>query len=386
MIVCKFLRKANFSPCVFLTPIVVGLFSFGCIKPKNDQSRIQWGHLGGISTSYFLVALPPQSKITVCGDSRTIVANALRIWAEGAGRAEHLTIDDACSPNATKQIQVYGIKDGEPQTGACNKVNINTGVSNTAGYSIVEYGAIKICPASAKYDSDSMFALLLHEVGHLWGMCDQYGHAVNCDENNKGPVDKNSVMGASYSRSLAADDLRGIRALTNRTDVPNYNLWRSLASKNSDKINQEQNSNNEKKNPESAKTNAEKCHAAGGKWTNQGFQDGEYRCDCGRILLHQSIVSSNSVEELKKRCGGGSGGSSSTVPSNTPKPIPTPTTSAKPNEPSDLAEWCRAANGQWGIFGMSDGMNRCICRSGSLSFREDAMRYHGREAFIAQCR
>ena len=60
-------------------------------------------------------------------------------------------------------------------------------------------------------------AVLTHEVGHIWGLCDQYEGASNCDTNHSTSHKVlDSLMGAATSREmvyLTDDDIEGIRAL-----------------------------------------------------------------------------------------------------------------------------------------------------------------------------
>jgi hypothetical protein len=62
--------------------------------------------------------------------------------------------------------------------------------------------------------------VLVHEFGHVWGMCDQYEGPSNCDPNFKSPhPDTKSMMGAATNVArlyLTDDDITGIRALARR--------------------------------------------------------------------------------------------------------------------------------------------------------------------------
>ncbi len=66
--------------------------------------------------------------------------------------------------------------------------------------------------------------VLVHEFGHVWGMCDQYEGPSNCDPNFKSPhPDTKSMMAAASNVArlyLTDDDITGIRALANR---PGFN-------------------------------------------------------------------------------------------------------------------------------------------------------------------
>jgi hypothetical protein len=62
--------------------------------------------------------------------------------------------------------------------------------------------------------------VLTHEIGHVWGMCDQYEGAGNCDPvNSSSHVVSDSIMGGASMRErgfLTDDDIIGIRTLARR--------------------------------------------------------------------------------------------------------------------------------------------------------------------------
>jgi hypothetical protein len=66
--------------------------------------------------------------------------------------------------------------------------------------------------------------VLVHEFGHVWGMCDQYEGPTNCDPNYKSAHPNTNSMMASASNVaklyLTDDDITGIRALAKR---PGFN-------------------------------------------------------------------------------------------------------------------------------------------------------------------
>jgi hypothetical protein len=62
--------------------------------------------------------------------------------------------------------------------------------------------------------------VLVHEIGHVWGLCDQYESAANCDpQNSTTHLVSESIMGSASIRErgyLTDDDIDGIRALVAR--------------------------------------------------------------------------------------------------------------------------------------------------------------------------
>ena len=77
------------------------------------------------------------------------------------------------------------------------------------------------------------FAVLLHELGHGWGMCDMYedntdndGFHSNCSTAHRGsPATEDEIMGQASRPGkarfkLSAADIAGLQALLSRSDVP----------------------------------------------------------------------------------------------------------------------------------------------------------------------
>jgi len=73
-------------------------------------------------------------------------------------------------------------------------------------------------------DASIALPVLVHEFGHVWGLCDQYTGTNNCDAHfGSAHPDLNSTMAAAKNIAklyLADDDITGIRALANR---PGFN-------------------------------------------------------------------------------------------------------------------------------------------------------------------
>jgi hypothetical protein len=69
----------------------------------------------------------------------------------------------------------------------------------------------------------AMLAVLVHEIGHVWGLCDLYDSEQLCDPRHSGetrlPEGRYAAMGAVFFRQqlyLADDDIVGIRELVKR--------------------------------------------------------------------------------------------------------------------------------------------------------------------------
>ncbi len=79
--------------------------------------------------------------------------------------------------------------------------------------------------SSTQYAQDGRYLtlpVLTHEYGHVWGLCDQYEGANNCDPvHSSSHMVLNSIMGARSGTEhlyLSDDDIEGIRALEARPE------------------------------------------------------------------------------------------------------------------------------------------------------------------------
>jgi hypothetical protein len=174
-----------------------------------------WGHLSG-ARAHWLAQLRPGGSISVCGVAATEAARSLRMWASAVGRGDSLAIDSSCDRSADRVV-VVADRSNPAVDKACKER------PDAAGLALIDHGVILLCVA------DQHAPILLHETGHLWGLCDVYplasGMADNCDPQFFTGRSRDSVMGASYGRELTLGDRQGLSRLTMRDDVAGNAAW-----------------------------------------------------------------------------------------------------------------------------------------------------------------
>lgn len=171
-----------------------------------DVSDLKWGHLdeatGGDKTKWFINILPNEF-IEICGTDDPVyqTQNAFKKWATVLQRVNFITVKP-CSQDSTAKWKII--------------VSQGSWSMSWPGTGQVQMGGGGSGPPFA----------MLHEMGHLWGMCDQYIN--NCDPNHSGPWDQSSVMGSAADMELKSDDIAGIKALADRTDFPANATWKEF--------------------------------------------------------------------------------------------------------------------------------------------------------------
>jgi hypothetical protein len=198
---------------MLLTSLGSTALLFSCHAGTGEQdSKVNWGHMGNVRQTF--IALPPYSHISTCGYRKEFAKEAVLRWAAVIGRDKYLTIDDSCTRGAHRAT--FHGPDEAQRTGECQGgvMGFTDTVSN-----------VYIC-----YDvkENMLQNIYLHEVGHMWGMCDQYTDGLwNCARLNN--QNKRSMMGGADGKTeLTPDDIAGMQALAARKDVPNYSAWQKV--------------------------------------------------------------------------------------------------------------------------------------------------------------
>lgn len=175
-----------------------------CRTTKPSESDLTWGYLGNI-TPHNLIRQPSGTIIKVCGLYSVQTTWAIQVWAAYINR--RLIVVQSCDhPHIVTQSATL-----EP---LLNEECIRRG--NTSGLFADPYNhpmRIAMCNTTALNSSDIQ-AAILHEVGHLWGMCDQYriqDGLKTCAYTTE-PVE-GSVMNINPPLYLTADDIAGIQNL-----------------------------------------------------------------------------------------------------------------------------------------------------------------------------
>ncbi len=201
-----------------LLVLASGFLGVAC-KRDAVSSALKYGHLNTGNASSWFISVPPGGTICVNGDHTQQAIDAVKMWANSIGRGSRLNITAGCT--STPNLQVYG-KDSPIAKQQCEQWD-KVYKLTAAGYG--GSGLVYLCAAG----SDTLrYNVMIHEVGHSWGLCDQYDAATvnNCDPANSGRKTQSSMMGgASGKTSLTADDIQGMQALAKRTDIGANAQW-----------------------------------------------------------------------------------------------------------------------------------------------------------------
>ena len=178
--------------------LAIALFGLACSRsPATLGSQIKSGQLKDRPTEDWLISLPPGSTISVCGDYVTEGIQSVTQWAEAAGRSSGLSIVHGCSAGYVLTIHD---SDNADAKALC---------AQYPGAAALGGKTINFC---TNVGQDLRHNIMLHEIGHIWGLCDQYSTegldsstanaADNCDPNHSTAKDPNSVMGAAMARRM----------------------------------------------------------------------------------------------------------------------------------------------------------------------------------------
>lgn len=190
-----------------------------CKQRRETGSEVKWGHLKHLNENTELIYLPPGSSIAVCGRAAPMVKKLVANWARTIGRDTLLTLKD-CNTSATKVLTIYEHESPHAQQ-RCRHFYPNGGAGGFR-----EGNDLVFCVAFTDLKFEQA---LLHELGHSWGLCDQYtsdlANSDNCSAVHSGPKDPNSAMGAYKAVDITADDIEGMKALAARSDIPANAKW-----------------------------------------------------------------------------------------------------------------------------------------------------------------
>lgn len=189
------------------TALIGILLLISCKNYNADhQSSLKWGHLKDWDPQYWLINVLPNETIDVCGDIELggLAVIGIKRWLS--------QIDREKAVNVSYQ---FGNKCKNP-----GKWTVKIKPFGEGGNANPETHEIQ---AECNDDCEST---VLHESGHLFGLCDQYEGIDNCDSNNQSAMkEKNSVMGDSYSTVFSHDDILGIKRLSQRPDIEANRIW-----------------------------------------------------------------------------------------------------------------------------------------------------------------
>jgi hypothetical protein len=216
----------------------IGSMSILSCKSRSN-SETKYGALSEyqIPKDHWLVGVPPGGTILVCGQQTKSILDAVKTWARTLGREEKINFKESsdCNesvPAGSAKIQTYDGLVGPH--GTCPNFAAAATYNDPSPFGFT----IQICNPIRGSDVHAM----LHEVGHTFGLCDQYG-AISasgayervgmhptCDSTYNSIEATSSIMSADYSvLELSADDILGIRILGCRADIPGNLEWEQVA-------------------------------------------------------------------------------------------------------------------------------------------------------------
>jgi hypothetical protein len=188
-----------------------GLFTFACGSQadvhKNSEMK-WWMHEYGLQAN--LLNLLPGQSVEVCAqtdEQRQATIDGIKQWATVIGRWGHFTVK-SCGSGANLVVNVQG-----------SSVTGQNWFMSNPGSILVLFSA----------SGDFLKAILLHEMGHSWGLCDQYTDAgtAACSTVRSPTQNNYEVMGVTSPDKLllTQGDASGIQAVT-RLESPSNNAWR----------------------------------------------------------------------------------------------------------------------------------------------------------------
>ena len=185
---------------------------FSCKSEDQNLSRLKWGvHLSARNAN--LLNLLPNESVEVCADNPESIPaahEAIQKWSTVIGRGGYFKIKD-CGQGADLRIDMYGY----------DAAGMN--------YFSARPGKIYISTTSS---GDFRKALILHEYGHSYGMCDQYkdSASANCSDDRSERQENNEVMGATNASKLqlTAGDIEGVRKAASSSAVPSTKTWENF--------------------------------------------------------------------------------------------------------------------------------------------------------------
>jgi hypothetical protein len=238
-----------------LCPLFLVLFSvnlLGCKLRNLVGTNVKHGAEDGLlATNSVLLKAGPNDSILVCGKYAQEVEKSIKDWASQIGRSEIVKVQSQC-PNA-RQNYAYVVETRDNETSKVVAEYCKEDTDMTAFAYPNDYGFagrwfyVNNCNDLSDVKSFSWKINIAHEVGHLWGMCDQYnvdeakkgigvGMHATCSSNFRSRFAELSVMNAggvldenssfiSKSVILMPNDAVALRLMACRSDIPANETW-----------------------------------------------------------------------------------------------------------------------------------------------------------------
>jgi hypothetical protein len=172
----------------------------GCVV-RTQSSETKYGFLS--PSTVHLVHAQSGATIRICGAYQNMLAWAISVWGRALERT--FTVVQDCGGNQDVNIWWAGTQYAKEQ---CARYNFGPGkmftFTSSKPMTLVECGG---------FSERALMTNLLHEAGHLFGLCDQYDASIHNCAVNFG-VKAGSVMNSADTIELTVDDIDGIRALS----------------------------------------------------------------------------------------------------------------------------------------------------------------------------
>ena len=235
---------------------------------KITRSTTSMGVLNDYKDAVLLTIPPPTldkegklilSKIRVCSDDKEVgdnIVRSIKDWGNIIGRTKYLDIKASCdTKDAAFVINAKGMEQaksafvctgtGELRYRVIPKVEGVINKELEAGQSKCDSDLLALKVDFKKFKKDSTYTkytVMLHEMGHLWGLCDQYktlnslGYDTlrNCSDdfightNNDKKSDTIMGNGAHRLRGLTLDDVAAIQNVANFTNQGTNQQWKTF--------------------------------------------------------------------------------------------------------------------------------------------------------------
>lgn len=195
-----------------MTAFGLGFMSSCQDGTKVGESRLKWG-MHQLGRSANLLNLLPGQSVSVCAPNDEWTKNAheaIRQWSSAIGRWGHFAIKN-CNERSTLRIDM--------QEYAASGLNY---FSQNPGRILIDANSV----------GSINRALILHEFGHSYGLCDQYRDAASasCSDHRSPLQDNDEVMGVSTASKtrLTAGDIEGVKAVAADMMVPANVTWKNF--------------------------------------------------------------------------------------------------------------------------------------------------------------
>jgi hypothetical protein len=212
--------------------IAMILFAWALSSCRSEQveneSRLQWG-VHQMAYGANLLNLRPTQTVEVCAPKQEWVQyaqEAIQKWSSALGRWGHFQVNPC-------------------RSGSTLKINLIPGDELGLNYFTEKPGRIYI---GSNLGNKLARAVILHEFGHSFGMCDQYpsNAGKGCSSASSGRLENREIMGTTdpSKTELTQGDIEGVKTAAEKAGAQANGEWQQfLAANPSPSVDPNQNSN-----------------------------------------------------------------------------------------------------------------------------------------------